>query len=51
MQNRSASDECYDDNCLHNVPYMRPHYHVMTNDGGYVRFIVEKPKQKEYDDL
>ena len=46
MQDRNESNTCYDPDCDH---AMRMHYHVRTNDGSYVKFIVEKPQQKEYD--
>lgn len=44
MQNRKDDKICYKDVCEFNSPIHRPHTHVMTNNGGYVRFIVEKPK-------
>ena len=52
MQNkRDDKDQCYSPDCRHNIPYIKPHYHVITPDGGYVKFIVSKPKSvKEYDD-
>ena len=45
MQNRNADKICYNEKCEYNLPMMRPHVHTMTNNGGYVRFIVEKAKQ------
>ena len=45
MQDQSdANKQCYDKDCEHNSPYMRPHAHVRTINGVYVRFIVDKPK-------
>lgn len=38
------SNICHDLQCEYNLPVIRPHQHVMTNNGGYVRFIIEKPK-------
>lgn len=46
MQSKNESDRCYDDQCDY---AMRPHYHVRTNNGTYIKYIVEKPKQKNYD--
>lgn len=43
MQNKNVNNECVDDNC----PYAKPHKHVRTNDGCYVKYIIEKPKTKE----
>jgi hypothetical protein len=53
MQNPNENKKCENENCMYHQPYMRPHYHVKTNDGIYVRYIVEKPKikEKEYDDI
>ena len=45
MQSKSEDKICYSENCQYNQPLMRPHTHTMTNNGGYVRFIVEKPKE------
>lgn len=47
MQNRNVDKICYADVCEYNQPLHRPHIHTMTNNGGYVRFIVEKPKHSE----
>jgi len=47
MVDRNESNICYDQYCRHAG---KSHYHVMTNDGGYVKFIVEKPK-KSYDKI
>lgn len=44
MQNRKDDKICYKDVCEYNSPIHRPHIHVMTNNGSYVKFIVEKPK-------
>lgn len=48
MANPNADKICRDEKCEYNYPFMKPHYHVQTNDGGYVRYIVEKTKVKEY---
>lgn len=44
MQNKNEDKICYADVCEYNQPVHRPHTHTMTNNGSYVRFIVEKPK-------
>jgi hypothetical protein len=49
MQNRNDGSECYDADCDHNYGGIRPHVHVMTNDGSYVKFIVPKPKEIRLD--
>jgi len=50
MQRQSANNLCHDEECPHNFPYRREHYHVVTNDGSYVKFIVEKSKIRQSDD-
>lgn len=46
MQNKNANKECYNRDCaFHPSPdVFKPHIHVMTNNGSYVKFIVPKPK-------
>jgi hypothetical protein len=46
MQNKNEGKICYADVCEYNSPVHRPHIHVMTNNGGYVKFIIEKPKME-----
>jgi hypothetical protein len=42
MPSQNANNEiCHDPECEHNFPYMRAHIHVRTNDGEYVRFVIE----------
>ena len=36
----AVDDCCWDENC----PYQNPHKHVATNDGCYIKYIVEKKK-------
>lgn len=43
MQDRNVNKQCVDPKCDY---AMKAHWHVRTNDGVYVKFIVEKPKQK-----
>lgn len=45
MQSRNEDSICRADVCEYNQPVHRLHTHVLTNNGSYVRFIVEKPKQ------
>lgn len=49
MADNESSNVCYEKECQFNYPYQRPHYHVVTNNGTYVKYIVEKPKKKDYD--
>lgn len=42
MQNRKDG-KCHNEECEH---FPREHRHVMTNNGAYVKFIVEKPIDK-----
>jgi hypothetical protein len=44
MESKKESNICHDLQCEYNLPAVRPHQHVMTNNGGYVKFIIEKPK-------
>lgn len=47
MQNRSSGDNiCYDQECSYNQPWIKPHKHNANSNGGWVTYIVEKPKQK-----
>ena len=50
MANPNENRECHDAKCDYNFPYMRPHQHVLTNNGTYIKFIVEKPKLRSQDD-
>lgn len=52
MQKVSDKDKlCNDNTCEYGLPPVgRPHYHVRTNDGGYIRYIVEKPKEPKFVD-
>ena len=43
MQNKKEDKECYDECC----PYLRPHRHVITNNGCYIDYIVDKPIKRE----
>jgi hypothetical protein len=53
-KNNNAGSICHDLNCEYNLPVIRPHIHKNSIDGSYVKYIVEKPKQKRdnhyYDD-
>lgn len=51
MERQSANNPCDDPECNHNFPYRREHYHVITNDGSYVKFIVEKSKLRASEDF
>lgn len=42
MPNKKEDDLCWVDEC----PYQKPHKHISTNNGSYVKYIIEKPKQK-----
>jgi hypothetical protein len=47
MQNQnSETSECTNDDC----PYMKPHKHVVTSHGDYIKYIIEKPKHREIHD-
>jgi hypothetical protein len=46
MDGRNANKVCQDPECRYGD---RQHFHILTNSGSYVRFVVEKPKQKNYD--
>lgn len=49
MQNKNKGDKnklCLNEDCEYNPGIIRPHVHIMTNDGSYVKFIYEKPKNK-----
>ena len=35
---------CNNPDCEYNPGFICPHYHVQTNNGNYVKYIVEKPK-------
>lgn len=50
MQNKREDSVCYNMDCNFNQPFLRPHRHYMTNDGSYVRYVVEKKPQPNYDD-
>lgn len=43
MQSRNANspEPCRVADC----PYQKPHVHVNTNNGSYVKYIIEKPKK------
>jgi hypothetical protein len=44
MENRNIEDnECHLDNCT----YMKPHRHVHTAYGIYVKYLVEKPDYRK----
>lgn len=40
--NKDVDKHCYNDNC----PFQRPHTHVVTNNGTYIKYIIEKPVVK-----
>ncbi len=44
MQNRSVDKECSNPECEYNWPYMKRHIHCRTNDGEFIKFIIEQPK-------
>lgn len=50
MQNK-RDDKGKDDKLCWNgeCPYQKPHEHVTTNNGSYIKYIVEPPKIKEQD--
>lgn len=49
MLNKNYDDnECMKDDCEYHFPIRRRHKHVVTPDGSYVQFVVEKPKQQSY---
>lgn len=37
---------CLNPKCDYNIPVIRPHIHVITSNGSYIRYIIEKPKLK-----
>ncbi len=37
---------CHDPECEYNFPFIRPHVHSRTNDGGFVRFVIQKSNRK-----
>ena len=44
MENKNTEDsECFLEDCT----YMRPHRHVHTAYGSYVKFIVDKPDYRK----
>ena len=45
MQNQKEGVDCYDDEC----PYQKPHRHVYTSNGDYIKYIIEKPKKPHFD--
>lgn len=46
MLNQNENKYCHDPEC----PYgEKQHIHVITNNGNYVKFIVENKKPKSYD--
>lgn len=46
MQSQNENKQCMKEDCEYNYPYIRPHYHVVTVNGSYVKFIVERVKSK-----
>ena len=51
MEKRNlAEDKCLNPECIYNIPYIKPHKHIRTPYGYYVRFIVDKPKKKVHND-
>jgi hypothetical protein len=40
MLNKKEDELCWVDECT----YKKPHKHIRTNDGSYVKYIIEKPK-------
>ena len=46
MQNQKEDKtmHCIKPDCGYNIPFVRPHVHVITNNGEYVQYIIEKPK-------
>lgn len=47
MPDRNVDKVCHADSCEYNSPVHRPHIHVLTANGSYVKFIIEKPKHAE----
>ena len=50
MQSKNASnspDRCYDSECMYSL---RAHKHVRTNDGEYIKYIIDRPVYKESED-
>ncbi len=47
MQSKNEDNLCWVDECQ----YQKPHKHIRTNDGSYVKYIIEKPKanKEQYD--
>lgn len=46
MQNqRGGNDQCWDKDCT----YQKPHFHIHTPNGSYVKYIIEKPKERKLD--
>lgn len=52
MQNRKEDNFCTDSDCYYGV---KKHKHIVTSNGSYVKFIVEKaphssnPRNQDYD--
>jgi len=48
MLNKNVNKECYDSECsFHLAPdVFKPHIHVVTSNGSYVKFIFPKPKRQ-----
>jgi len=45
LVNKPENKECRDQDCQYNPGgLIRPHYHVHTANGSYVKYIVEKRK-------
>ncbi len=38
-------ENCYENDC----PYKKPHKHIRTIHGNYIKYIIEKPTYKEID--
>lgn len=46
MLSKKEDNICTDGDCYYGI---KKHYHIVTSNGAYVRFIVEKPKQRNAD--
>jgi hypothetical protein len=44
MQRANDDKRCYETECRY---FDRPHYHVLTPNGSYVRYIIEKVNKEQ----
>lgn len=45
MQNQKEGADCYSTEC----PYKKPHRHIQTNNGEYIKYIIENPRKPYFD--